>query len=798
MKTFAKALRFLRDRFGIFLKRAPLLWAFLTGLSAIIAVDAGYAPVTVLLPLLLTAVPFVCLPAASSRRIFVGGILATIVLLGGRHHARLGKINAFPFAAALEQGQAVPVSGEGWITDVVVAGARSVTTTMQIDTVVVGGHVLVCEHRLPVWIQKRLSDIGYGKRVAFTGQLLPLAGPSTPGGFDAGKFYFRQSGSLARLEIREGDRFTTLPETDGHPLVAFAGRLRERLESDLLLGIPKMDEPYGRLIAAMTLGARENSPEELEEFFRISGTLHLFAVSGLHVGVIAALLFAVVQLLRLPRHLAVVLVIPGVLFYAVLTGLSPSAVRAAVMLTAFLAAYSLREKPSLFNSLGFAGLVILLFDSQQLFLPGFQLSFLVVFFIALLTSGLHARIAGPFLADAFIPRSLLSARRVLFDKSIGVVAASLAISLSSWVGSLGLLAWHFQSISLVAIVANVVMVPFAGFIITLAAFSLVAGAMKLAWLAVAGNNVNVWIAAALTGLAQFFAGWPAATVNTGTVGGGPIEKAPLPDNLRLDLMGDRGESAILLTVPRRSGKPLHWMIDSGGLRTYRGQVLPLLRSRGINRLDALVLTHGDSGHIGAAPQILSLFRPPLLLESVLENRSPTYPEIVATAASMEVKTVAMERNHRLVIGDDVVVTVLSPTLTNPGRLADDRALVLKFHHAGQTVLMTSDTGSATAHELLRVGADLRADLWIRGQHSEGVPTPEAFVRAVNAQAVLSSHADFPGSEMIPLSLREKLSEEGVPLFEIGPSGTLSIEWSAAGLRILPFVHPDGSLFLPAP
>src|SRR5690606_7628102 len=116
---------------------------------------------------------------------------------------------------------------------------------------------------------------------------------------------------------------------------------------------------------------------------------------------------------------------------------------------------------------------------------------LVVFFIALLTTDLRRRIAGPFLADPFIPRSLLSARRVLLDKSTGVLAASLAISLSSWLGSLGLLAWHFQSISLVAIVANVFMVPFAGIIITLAAFSLLAGGMKLVWLAIAGNNVNV-------------------------------------------------------------------------------------------------------------------------------------------------------------------------------------------------------------------------------------------------------------------------------------------------------------------
>jgi len=794
VKAVFSAIHFLRSRLGLFLRRSPLLFALIAGLSGIVTVDAGYGLLPVLASLVTLVLVFAGLSAVRSRFLLLGVGLAAMLLLGIRHHERLAAIASFPFASALGQGQVIEVSGEGWVADSVVYGVRSLTTTMQIDTVEVGGHVVPCDHRVPVWIQKMPSDLAYGSRVEFTGRLLPLEGASTPGGFDAKEFYYRQSGSLARLEIREGDSFSVLPGGGGHALIAFARRLRGELESALLLGIPGADEPYARLIAAMTLGARENSPGELEELFRISGTLHLFAVSGMHVGVVAGLLLAVALALRLPRHYAVLVVIPCVLFYAVLTGLSPSAVRAAVMLSAFLAAYALREKPSLFNSLGFAGLVILLVDPQQLFLPGFQLSFLVVFFIALLTSGLHAWIARPFLADSFIPASLLSSRRLFLDKAIGVLAASIAISLSSWLGSAGPLAWHFQSISLVAIVANVFMVPFAGVIITLASFSLVASGVKLVWLAIAGNKVNVGLAMALTGLAQFFASWPAATVNTGAMG----EKAPDPGVLRLDLMGDRGDSAALLTLPRKGAPPLHWMIDSGGLRTYQGQVLPLLRSRGINRLDALILTHGDTGHIGAAPQVISLFRPPLLLESVLENRSPAYPAITAMATSLGLRSIAMERSDRLVIGEGAVATILAPTATEPGRLADDRALVMKISYAGETILLTSDTGFATASDLLRSGADLRAGVWVRGQHSEGTPLPAAFLAAVNPRVVLSSHAGFPKSEQIHDSFRKALAERGVPLFEIGPSGTVSVELGESGVRVIPYTVPAAGLFLPAP
>jgi len=323
---------------------------------------------------------------------------------------------------------------------------------------------------------------------------------------------------------------------------------------------------------------------------------------------------------------------------------------------------------------------------------------------------------------------------------------------------------------------------------------MVALGAKLVWLTIAGNKLNVGIAMALTGLAQFFANWPAASVNTGSIG----DKAPGRDVLQLDLMGDRGDSAALLTVPRQGAPPLRWMIDSGGIRTYQRQVLPLLRSRGINRLDALVLTHGDAGHIAAAPQVITLLRPPLLLESVLENRSPSYPAISAAATDLGLRVVGMERGRTLVIGEGTEVIILAPGSSDSARLADDRVLVMKIHHAGRTILMTSDAGFVTANQLLRAGVDLRADVWVLGQHSEGFPMPEAFVTAVNPLVVLSSHADFPVAEQIPLSLRETLAARGVPLFEIGPAGTVSIEVSNAALLIRPFAHPENTLTIPAP
>jgi len=768
-------------------QRTPLLVIGIAAIAGIALADKSLWLAGTILLLILTLAALILRIRRRSASLILAGCVLVAALFGWRHQARLDGIGSFPLATTLAGGQGVEISGSGWIADTVVSGDRTISTMLHLSTVQVGAHEVSTSHRVPCLILGHPGEISYGSRIRFTGRLSGLEGPRTPGGFDARAFYFRQSGSLARLEIREGDSLTLLPGREGSGIVRFAGSLRKKMEAGLFTGTSKEDEPYVRLIAAMALGARESSPEELEELFRLSGTLHLFAVSGMHVGIVAGLLVGLASLLGLPRHSAVIIVIPLVLFYAVLTGLSPSAVRAALMFSAFLAAYALRERPVLLNSLGLAGLMILAYDTQQLFLPGFQLSFAVLLFIALFASGLRTLLERPFLSDPFVPKSLLKPTRLFLDRASGAIAASLAISLTSWLGSAGLLAWHFQNLSVVGIMANVFMVPLAGIIIALASLSLSAYGLHLIWITILTNHVNTAMAMALTGLASIFAALPGASLNTGQIG----TLRPDPRLLRLDIMGDRGEGAILITIPGEPGKPpLFWMIDCGGTRTYRSQVLPLLRSRGINHLDALILTHGDSGHTGAAPALLSSFRPPLLLESAAGNRSPVQPEILAAAEKLGIRAVAMDRGHRLVIGSSTVCTILSPSGTNPGRLADDRSLVLKLQYADQTILFTSDAGFDTENELIESGSDLRADLWIRGQHTESPSVLPAFLEAVNPSAVISTHSEFPKSEQIPENLRKLLQDKQIPLFDLATSGTISVDVGKGTLEIIPFSPPE--------
>src|SRR5438270_13435140 len=132
------------------------------------------------------------------------------------------------------------------------------------------------------------------------------------------------------------------------------------------------------MINGMVLGLRHQTPEDIEEPFQKTGTLHLFAVAGLHVGIVAQLLWILASVARLSRKWATALIIPCLLFYAAVTGLHVSSVRATVMSSVLLAGFFFERKVFTLNSLGSAAFILLCWNTNEFFATGFQLSFAVV------------------------------------------------------------------------------------------------------------------------------------------------------------------------------------------------------------------------------------------------------------------------------------------------------------------------------------------------------------------------------------------------------------------------------------
>ena len=134
----------------------------------------------------------------------------------------------------------------------------------------------------------------------------------------------------------------------------------------------------------------------------------LIAISGLHIGMVAAILIGLLRVLRIPRHRVGWVVIPLLWFYTAATGWQPSAVRATIMISVILIGWSLKRPVDLLNSVGAAAFIILLWDPQQMFQTSFQLSFTVVFGLALILPPLMDHLRPWISPDPMLPRALWS------------------------------------------------------------------------------------------------------------------------------------------------------------------------------------------------------------------------------------------------------------------------------------------------------------------------------------------------------------------------------------------------------
>ena len=128
----------------------------------------------------------------------------------------------------------------------------------------------------------------------------------------------------------------------------------------------------------MILGDRSKIPSGLRSLFIQTGTMHILAISGLHIGIVAFILDLLLKALRIRRRLRFSAIILLLVFYCLLTGARPSVIRATIMAIVLLAGFLLRRENQISHSLALAGLIILIANPRQLFNLGFQLSFLSV------------------------------------------------------------------------------------------------------------------------------------------------------------------------------------------------------------------------------------------------------------------------------------------------------------------------------------------------------------------------------------------------------------------------------------
>ena len=611
----------------------------------------------------------------------------------------------------------------------------------------------------------------FGDELAFKdGIAEPIEPPRNPGEFDWRSYLARQD-IYRSLFCRYPEQGSLIRQQGGNLILRAAQKTRDWMQHAISRGLE--DDPAAQgLIEGISLGIRHETPGDIEDLFQETGTFHLFAVSGLNVAIIAGLLWVLGVLVRAPRPCIVAFIIPALGFYAAVTGLETSSVRAAVMTSVVLAGFFVERKVLALNSLAAAAFFILSWDTNQLFSVGFQLSFAVVFAILLLAESLFQLFRRWGAADPFLPRSMRSLGRRMADAGCEWLSRGASVSLAAWIGSLPLIYWNFHLVTPVSLFANLIVVPIAFFVLAVAMLSLLC-APFLPWISMVFNNANCAAAHLLLGAVNLFAHVP--------LGHFYLERPHW----------SRAEAEITV-LDAGVGSAVHlrthgsdWLFDCGSERDQEIQLRPYLRARGVNRLDGLVLTHGDSLHIGGAAAVLSTCSPKKLIDNPLSDRSLVHRRLRAAFGALRIQPITPAARDNISLGRDLIARILFPPRDWTVTRADDQAFVIQLLSAAMPmpVLLMSDSGDSTETALLNTRADLRSDILIKGQHLSGISGSAAFLDAVRPKLIIATSRDFPEHERIADEWAEKVRARGIKLFRQDETGAVELrfrrdEWQA--------------------
>ncbi len=314
--------------------RQPFAGPALSAVAGIFLADAWEAP---LAPLLITT----CAAAAAAvltRRTWVCLLFvatAFFALHAVRHHGSEAKTLADLLGPRPAMAQA---TGLVWSEPQQQKKAGSTVTCsfdLKLERLEVRGVVLPAQAMVRVRWPGPVP--AYGDRVKVLGSIKPLDVPRNEGQFDYAA-YLRRRGIHQEISARYAVDCAIVSHGHGAAVQRFAIAAQRAISRRLELDLQDAPE-VSALIESMVLGLRGETPDDVKELFQKTGTMHLFAVSGLNVAMLAALCWFLLKPLRVSRGTAILLIVPLLAVYALVTGLSASCLRACIMGGMVLASY---------------------------------------------------------------------------------------------------------------------------------------------------------------------------------------------------------------------------------------------------------------------------------------------------------------------------------------------------------------------------------------------------------------------------------------------------------------------------
>ncbi len=587
------------------------------------------------------------------------------------------------------------------------------------------------------------EELNPGARIALRGEIRPYATKRNPGGRNL-RAEFARKQIVGWIQVREHD-----VKSCGNP--SFFAGVGNAIRGVLMSILP--DREAG-LLTGMILGDKSAVPDEVKDDFRSSGLYHLLVVSGAHIGFFLTFLTLLLSPLSLPLHLRRRILLLGVWSYALLAGGNPATIRAALMISLFLLSFELKRVVSPWNLWGSAALLILLLYPQQLFQPGFQLSFAATAGVLFAFNQFEGREKGQVFFRKFPLKMVEPARRYL--------ALPFLVSLSAVIFTGPILAHHFGSFAPIAVLLNLAAIPLSALIFGLTwlvillklatgvAIEPLSAALELGVKALEsladvgarspGASASVPIGA-LSALGLFILflmvmltrGWSRRLLwmSGSLVCFWLLPLAERTNALQMEFLDVGQGDATLLQFP--DGNRL--LIDCGDENAARFELLPSFRRRGIERIHTLLLTHFDADHAQGAVVIMENLRVDRLIVNTLHPEEDLGGQILQKAKAQQIPVQTMACGDTLAGFRSVRCLALWPPNEYPAG-DNQRSIVLRVTFGECDLLFTGDISRKEEEILMQAGPYLQSEILKVSHHGSGTSTSSRFLSCVQPRLAL--------------------------------------------------------------
>lgn len=649
------------------------------------------------------------------------------------------------------------------------------------------------------WLQA-----GAGQGVEVGGTFREFPRPRNPGEFDYGRY----------LSLKNIRGIISIDSIRGAPAHGISVRSRfAALRATLSNVLARHHGPVeAGFLQGVVFGDRKDISPELKESFMNTGTIHILAVSGSNVALIAMMLYLLLGLLRFPKRAVVVLTLIGLFLYMMITGAESSIVRATIMGAVIVVGTAMERRTDVINSVAVAAMIVLLIDPLQLFDVGFQLSFAAVLSIILLYPRLEH------LIDA-IPEPLEEV------KLLNPVWKLFAVSAAAQLGTLPFTAFYFERISLVSFAANIIVVPLVGVNLILACMTIAAEAVST-WIASVYAALNEVLVDVLLGFVSVAAQVPFATLDTygigvlsallyyaalfmvfnlhnvervkagmllcGTILSVMVYDAVLRHSVELRvIMLDIGQGdAVLVEFPNGAR-----MLVDAGPRTFRSDagertVVPYLARRGIGRIDAALISHAHSDHIGGLETVIGAMDVGVIYEPDTVTGSAMHARLRAKANEKGIPLKVVNAGADISPDPSVRLYVLHPP---PGHGAEhdlnNGSLVLKLVYDRTAMLLTGDV-EEEAEQMIRsrYGGFLDSDVLKVGHHGSITSSSPDFLNGITPEIALISVGTgntfgHPSSVVL-----ERLAQKGAAVLRTDREGAVIVATDGSEWKRIEWYH----------